>query len=440
MKKLLLSLCAIVATSSVVMAQVGNDCVISSFPYTEEFDQEPNENCWSGIQGNEDWSWSSSSQNMSFTLQPINHHSGALATPYISTPGQYSVKFRAWASAYLTGSCTESSYARLRVYKYNDQSASHLKSRCINYDFTTWNNAWEDSVVITVTSGENAYIVFQAEGEGWVGMSGMNIYLDNITFRRLGNANNDVQEIADSCTITQLPYQIDFEGDCPELGCWRVLELDSDGDNWVWTSGAGFNSDAGMASFSNYDGEAYAPDNWCLSPSVQLPSQGQYALSWYERRYGSGTEHYSVMLSRAPVNDHATYTETLYSGTASSGWTRHEVNLASHAGQFVRFAFRHYNSNNNSTSAILIDDIKIAPRSNNGIEEVDAGDFSVRAEGLTITVDGLNNSALTITDIMGRIVYENGITPYSVKVDLPTAGVYVVHVNGSPARRVVVAK
>ena len=446
MKKLLLLLCAIAATCSAVVAQVGNDCVISSFPYTEQFEQEPDGYCWCGIQGHEDWSWSSSSQCMSFTLQPINYHSGALATPDISTPGRYSITFHAWANAYLTGNCTESSYVRLNVYiyKYGDQSASYLKGRCIDYDFTTWNNEWEDSVVITVSPGESAYIIFNAVGEGWVGFVGMTVYLDNITFRRLGNSSDDdVQEIADSCTVTQLPYQIDFES-ASELDCWRVSDHNHDGNNWSWISSGGVGNSRCLVSFSTLsDGTVLAPDDWALSPSVKLPSQGQYTLSWYERRSGSGTtEHYSVLLSRAPTNDYTTYTETLYSGTASSGWTRREVNLASHAGQYVRFAFRHNNPDisNTSLSALWIDDIKITPQSNNGIEEVVAGDFSVRTEGLTITVDGLNNAALTITDVMGRTIYKNGNTPCSVKINLPTAGVYVVCVDGAPACRVVVVK
>lgn len=443
MKQTLTLFAFVLSLGLATQAQVDNNCDITSFPYIEEFTEAPDENCWCGIQGCEEWGWSSSSGGcMTYSIAPVNYHIGALSTPYINTSGEYSVRFRVWASGYLTGGCTEDSYLQFKVYMNDNSGSSILKSRCINYNFINRNGAYEDSVSFTVSSGNDAYLVFVVEGEGWVAMSNLNVFLDRVTFRRIGNANNDVQEVADSCTVTAFPFSCGVET-ADELDCLRISDADGDGDGWSWGHGSagssyGYNSYSSIISFSNDGGAAYSPDNWLYTQSFKIPSQGNYSLSWYERRGGSGTEHYSVSLSFAPTN--TAYNTNLYTGNVSSGsWVKREVSLAAYAGQFVRFAFRHHNSNNSNTSALMIDNISIAPTSSTGIEETSVDNVTFCVVGRELTISGQQDESIIIADMVGRIVYQNNCAASPITIKLPAAGVYVVRIGDELTRKVAVA-
>lgn len=71
-----------------------------------------------------------------------------------------------------------------------------------------------------------------------------------------------------------------------------------------------------------------------------------------------------------------------------------------------------------------------------GIGDVDHGSLAVSATGLALSVDNPEGRRLTLFDIMGRQLASSSSTRF--ECTLPRAGVYLVHADGLPIRRIVV--
>lgn len=157
--------------------------------------------------------------------------------------------------------------------------------------------------------------------------------------------------------ISTFPYLLDFESGLDgwtvvnptQTGTWQILEQD--------------NTHSGtkvLASYSYYAGSPLTPNNWFVSPAIQLGSDAMQ-LTWYDCPYSSSyaADHYAVYVSTSG-NDTASFTANapLFDTVLSGGqWVKRSVSLAAYTGQTVYIAFRHYDCYNQW--AVLIDDISI---------------------------------------------------------------------------------
>lgn len=158
--------------------------------------------------------------------------------------------------------------------------------------------------------------------------------------------------------ISTFPYLLDFENgldgwtvvDPTQTGTWQILEQD--------------NTHSGtkvLASYSYYGSSSLTPNNWFVSPAIQLGSDDMQ-LTWYDCPYNSSyaADHYAVYVSTSG-NDTASFTANapLFDTVLSGGqWVKRSVSLAAYTGQTVYIAFRHYDCYDNW--AVLIDDIAIS--------------------------------------------------------------------------------
>ncbi|MBN1879113.1 S8 family serine peptidase, partial [bacterium] len=153
----------------------------------------------------------------------------------------------------------------------------------------------------------------------------------------------------DTPVPVSIPYCEYFEGTADG---WTVIDLDGDGDNWFLIgpdSDYAHNGEYWAASAS-WDSVALTPDNWLISPAIDLTSATDPVLHWYIAAQDQTwpAEYYSVLLSTTGTSS-SDFTNTLYSETVQAGgpdgnnyWFR-SVNLASYVGNTVHIAFRHYN-------------------------------------------------------------------------------------------------
>lgn len=143
-----------------------------------------------------------------------------------------------------------------------------------------------------------------------------------------------------SCsTVNTFPYEADFQNGAI-VACWNTIDADGDGYAWETTTFPGTFS---SASYIN-DVGALTPDNWLVSPQIQLAAGSNYTLMWDARGVDQSyyAEHFGVYVSTtgtAPAN----FVALQQYDIASSNWATYTLDLSSYAGQSIYVAFRHWN-------------------------------------------------------------------------------------------------
>ena len=75
----------------------------------------------------------------------------------------------------------------------------------------------------------------------------------------------------------------------------------------------------------------------------------------------------------------------------------------------------------------------------NGIEDASEESYVVSCQDGRLTVNGAEGELVSVYSIDGRCVYSSCATKTTV-IDVPTAGVYLVKVGDTPARKVAVIR
>lgn len=141
--------------------------------------------------------------------------------------------------------------------------------------------------------------------------------------------------------ITTFPYTQGFENGLDGWTC-----TDDDGDSYCWS----VQSDISYSHSGNQSivGESYnssgalSPDNWLISPVINLDNE-ERQLSWWHKVYSTSyaAEHYAVYV----MDVNSVVIDTLYEATLTSAdgdWVKNTVELSDYIGQSIRLAFRHY--------------------------------------------------------------------------------------------------
>ena len=130
---------------------------------------------------------------------------------------------------------------------------------------------------------------------------------------------------------------------------WQTVDKDGDGINWY----VGLRQDVLSMRSQSWDGAPLTPDNWLITPEINLLDYDQDATITF--RYTVGVtattpiyrqEHYGVFI--AIGNDNLDSFESVFEETFTTetpNWEPLERNLdlKDFAGQIIYLAFRHYN-------------------------------------------------------------------------------------------------
>ncbi len=123
--------------------------------------------------------------------------------------------------------------------------------------------------------------------------------------------------------------------------------IDSDGDTNNWfqyayegTAYEGVNS---AASASWYNNVVLTPDNWLITPEIQLPTNANAQLKFFIAAQDPDwpAEHYSVMISTTNTNL-SSFTSIFSETLVSEEWIQKTISLADYSGQAIYIAFRHH--------------------------------------------------------------------------------------------------
>ena len=148
-------------------------------------------------------------------------------------------------------------------------------------------------------------------------------------------------------------YHSDFETDESTTG-WYLIDNDGDGNGWNTLEDSRY-SHSGVYSVYSISDE-YTPDNWLLSPTIDLGG----AMSVWIRSYSSSyLENFAIYVAlgeagSVSVGDFVKITEDI---TAPEEYTEYTVDLSAYAGQQGCIAIRHYNSDD--MAYLFVDDFSV---------------------------------------------------------------------------------
>ena len=235
--------------------------------------------------------------------------------------------------------------------------------------------------------------------------------------------------------ITEFPWNEGFENG---IDCWTLVDGDDDGYEWVLASatygiyldnnmtGSGHEGSANMmvsGSYSNVTGQALAPNNWLISPALDLTSlTGTIKLSYFVKGHDDTfyAEHYKVRISTT-TSDTASFSTVLVNDTIPMvGWNEKTVDLSEYAGQTIYIAFVHCEIYD--MFIIDLDDISVYVDNStdaivSGITAPTHGNYSTCAltDAEQIKVNIINNGGAAISDF--EVSYSiNGGTPVTETV------------------------
>lgn len=201
-----------------------------------------------------------------------------------------------------------------------------------------------------------------------------------------------------------LPFHEPFNGEGENTpATWLPegwISVDSDGDtrNWYWDA---FEDEAYMLSASYAGGQDLTPDNWLITPAIDLtvlPGQTiqlSYLVAPTANTPAYREEHYSVLIS---TTDNAIgsfteiFEETLLQSYPNWEWIERSIDLTEYEGQIVYVAFRHHQST--GLDRIALDEVKIE-----AVGDIYTVNFEVKnsdneiVDDAVITFAGITNAA-----------------------------------------------
>lgn len=150
-----------------------------------------------------------------------------------------------------------------------------------------------------------------------------------------------------------------FEGDVFPPEGWVIADEDGDGHNWFNydASGSAYTGEQSAASASWHDGTILTPDNWLISPALNIDNDSyilEYFVGAQDPDWAEDT--YAVLISTTGI-DPSNFTSVWEETLADADWHLREIDLSAYTGEQIHVAFRHYNSVD--WFYIKIDDVKV---------------------------------------------------------------------------------
>ncbi len=177
---------------------------------------------------------------------------------------------------------------------------------------------------------------------------------------RSGDNNEDTREVSQfNVKSSKVVYfSEDFETDSTDA--WTMYDEDGDGHTWFAfeTNTTGY-----VATSASWDSETQAPltpDNWLVSPAIDLTdATGDLELSYtvYGQDPDWAAEHYKVLISTTD-NQVASFTDSIHEETIGADIYERAFDISDYAGETIYVAFRHYDVSDQFR--LNIDNIEVA--------------------------------------------------------------------------------
>lgn len=228
-----------------------------------------------------------------------------------------------------------------------------------------------------------------------------------------------------------------FEGGDIPSG-WVVNDADGDGYEWgntldVLGEGYGYNESAGCMFSQSYDNNygPLTPDNWLITPQINLPSAGCYVNFYVTGQDASwAAEHWGVAVSTTGTNPSdftMIYEETFSATKDQAEWQAKSLPLTGYTGN-VYIAFRHFNVTDQYW--FELDDVTVTS-ANVGVSENETVSFTIYPNPATTSIKVTGEGNAVISNILGQTVTSATVNGTAeINVSNLESGVYFINMNG----------
>ena len=262
------------------------------------------------------------------------------------------------------------------IYEYGTQITIQAIAAPHNY-FTSWNDGITTNPrVINVTRDSNIIALFQADPSYTITVNSNDITMGSVT-------GSGTYQAGEEITITATPTQ------------HHIFKYWSDGNSDNPRTVRVLNNATYTAIFALQTFTIHATPNNTEMGAV----------------YGAGTYNFG---------EHATLL----------------------ARPFPGFSFREWSDGNtNAERSILVDrNITLQAIFYNtvGIDQAESEGITVLTNGQDITINGVEGRHVSLYDIMGRRIASQSAATNTLNLRVPATGIYMLHIDGSAARKIVV--
>lgn len=224
---------------------------------------------------------------------------------------------------------------------------------------------------------------------------------------------------------------------------WQLIDADGDGFNWGHYGEAFFesleitSSVVGSFSYNRPTNTPLNPDNWLISPAIDLTqvTGGNLSLNWEVRSTDPDydDENYSIYVATMPTTVEFENSNVSFSSNTQgiNEFTPQTLDISSMAGQTIYVAFRHHNSNNQFN--VLLDNITVTGPDDLSTNNHLADYFSIYPNPTTDVIN-INNhlqtevQTISVVDVNGRVIAEFADTQ-QINITALNAGIYFVNIN-----------
>jgi len=136
----------------------------------------------------------------------------------------------------------------------------------------------------------------------------------------------------------------DFETDPLEAG-WNFIDKDADAHNWTWDTAASpvANDGTGKIVSASFEGGARTPNNWAVSPAIDITGATDLKLSIFAKNY-STTYPDTIALYAGTTADPDAMTKVSDDIQPDGDWNNYVADLSAFEGETELYvAVRHYN-------------------------------------------------------------------------------------------------
>ena len=216
-------------------------------------------------------------------------------------------------------------------------------------------------------------------------------------------------------------YEEGFEyglasGEFPTESGWITIDADGDGYAWyTFTPDDNTNQyvyDASCMTSASYMGAALTPDDWLISPALDLGGTLSFMVRGQDPSYAA--EHYAVYVSTGERTDLTSYVELIPEAVSTGTYEEITADLSDYEGQTGYIAIRHFNCSDEFR--LNIDNFKIISTG----DVVEPGEWQVVENVNSIyTIEGLTPETKYEVQVQG-IVDEQNTTEWTASTFFTT--------------------